>query len=263
VIPVDLNCAASGPDDAPVLLLSGSLGTTLDMWDPQVPALSASHRVIRFEHRGHGGSPVPTGPYTIEELGRDVVTMLDRLNLSRVSYCGLSIGGMVGQWLAINAPERIDRLILLCTAPYLPPAAAWHERAAAVREAGTPEVVADAVIGRWFTADYAASHHDVVARYRAMISGIDPEGYAGCCEAIAGMDLRAGLPGVTAPTLVVSARQDPSIPPEHGEAIAAAIPGARIEILDPGAHLASVERADAVTALIAEHLDGAQPGAGP
>ena len=260
MIPVDLNCSISGPDDAPVLLLGGSLGTTLDMWEPQVPALSATHRVIRFEHRGHGGSPVPTGPYTIDELGRDILTMLDRLNLPRVSYCGLSIGGMVGQWLAVNAPERIDRLILLCTAPYLPPASAWHERAAAVREAGTPEVVADAVLGRWFTPGYARSHHDIVARYRAMISGIDPEGYAGCCEAIAGMDLRAGLPGVTAPTLVVAARQDPSIPPEHGEAIAAAIPGARIEILDPGAHLVSVERADAVTALIAEHLAGARAG---
>jgi 3-oxoadipate enol-lactonase len=254
VIPVDLNCASSGSGDAPVLLLGGSLGTTLDMWDPQVPALSATRRVIRFEHRGHGGSPVPTGPYTIDELGADVLTLLDRLDLPRVSYCGLSIGGMVGQWLAINAPERIDRLILLCTSAYLPPAEGWHARAAAVREAGTPEVVADAVLGRWFTPAFAASHPEVVARYRAMISGIDPEGYAGCCEAIAALDLRGGLSGITAPTLVVAGRQDPSIPPEHGEAIAAAIPGARIEILDPGAHLASVERAEAVTALIAEHL---------
>jgi 3-oxoadipate enol-lactonase len=261
VIPVDLNCSISGPDNAPVLLLGGSLGTTLDMWDPQVPALSAAHRVIRFEYRGHGGSPVPTGPYTIDELGQDVVTMLDRLGLSRVSYCGLSIGGMVGQWLAINAPERLDKLILLCTAPHLPPASAWRERAAAVREAGTPEVVADAVLGRWFTPAYASSHPEVVTRYRAMICGVDPEGYAGCCEAIAEMDLRGGLPGVTTPTLVVAALQDPSIPPEHGEAIAAAIPGARMEILDPGAHLASVERADVVTALIAEHLDGPRSGA--
>jgi 3-oxoadipate enol-lactonase len=262
VIPVDLNCASAGPEDAPVLLLGGSLGTTLDMWDPQVPELSRTHRVIRFEHRGHGGSPVPNGPYTIDELGADVVTMLDRLGLARISYCGLSIGGMVGQWLAINAPERIDRLILLCTAPHLPPASSWLERAAAVREAGTPEVVADAVLGRWFTPEYAASHPDIVARYRAMISSIDPEGYAGCCEAIAGMDLRAGLASITAPTLVIAGRQDPSIPPEHGEAIAAAVPGARFELLDPGAHLASVERADAVTPLIAEHLAAAGAGAG-
>ena len=197
MIPVDLNCSASGPDDAPVLLLGGSLGTTLEMWDPQVPELSATHRVIRFDHRGHGGSPVPTGPYTIGDLGADVVTMIDRLDLARVSYCGLSIGGMVGQWLAINAPERIDRLILICTSAYLPPSESWHERAAAVRAAGTPGVVADAVLGRWFTPAYAASHPDIVARYRAMIAGIDAEGYAGCCEAIAGMDLRGGLPGIT------------------------------------------------------------------
>ena len=117
-------------------------------------------------------------------------------------------------------------------------------------------MVADAVVGRWFTPAYAASHPEIVARYRAMIAGIDPEGYAGCCEAIAGMDLRSSLPGIVAPTLVVAGRQDPSIPPEHGEAIAAAVPGARIEILDPGAHLASVERAAAVTSLIAGHLAG-------
>ncbi len=261
MIPVDLNCAASGADDAPVLLMGGSLGTTLDMWDPQVPALSATHRVIRFEHRGHGGSPVPTGPYTMDDLGTDVLTMLDRLDLPRVSYCGLSIGGMVGQWLAINAPERIHRLILLCTASYLPPASAWHERAAAVREADTTEVVADAVLGRWFTPAFAASHPDIVSRYRDTICGIDAEGYASCCEAIAGMDLRSGLAAIAAPTLVVAGRQDPSIPPEHGEAIAAAVPGARVEVLDPAAHLASVERADAVTALISEHLAGMSTGA--
>ncbi|HEY1569141.1 MAG TPA: 3-oxoadipate enol-lactonase [Solirubrobacteraceae bacterium] len=261
MIPVDLNCSASGPDDAPVLLLGGSLGTTLDMWEPQLPALAQSRRVIRFEHRGHGGSPVPTGPYSIDEMGADVLTMLDRLDLPRVSYCGLSIGGMVGQWLAVNAPERIDRLVLLCTSAFVPPPEGWHQRAATVREAGTPEVVADAVLARWFTPAYATSHHDIVARYRAMIAGVDPEGYASCCEAIAAMDLRSGLPGITAPTLVVAGRQDPSIPPDHGEAIAAAIPGARLEILDPAAHLASVERADAVNALITAHLDGAGVGA--
>jgi 3-oxoadipate enol-lactonase len=254
MIPVDLNCSAGGPDDAPVLLLGGSLGTTLDMWEPQVPALSQRHRVIRFEHRGHGGSPVPNGPYTMDDLGQDVLTLIDRLGLERVSYCGLSIGGMVGQWLAINAPDRIDRLILICTSAYLPPAEGWRDRAAAVRGAGTPEVIADAVLGRWFTPPFAAANPELVARYRRMISSISAEGYAGCCEAIATMDLRTGLPGITAPTLVIGGRQDPSIPPEHGEAIAAAIPGARCEVLDPAAHLASVERAECVTALIADHL---------
>jgi len=259
--PVALHAEIAGPDDAPPLLMGGSLGTTLAMWDPQVAELSVRHRLVRFDHRGHGGSPVPDGPYTIAQLGQDVLALMDRLGLARAAYCGLSIGGMVGQWLAINAPERIDRLVLICTSAYLPPAEGWHERAAAVRAAGTPEVVADAVLARWFTPGYAEGHPEVVARYRAMIASSPADGYAGCCEAIAAMDLRDGLPGITAATLVIAGRQDPSIPPEHGARIADAVPGARLEVLDPGAHLASVERADAVTPLIADHLAtlGAMP----
>lgn len=261
MIPVDLNCDARGPSDAPVLLLGGSLGTTLAMWEPQLPQLAADRRVIRFEHRGHGGSPVPTGPYSIDALGEDVLAMMDRLGVRRAAYCGLSIGGMVGQWLAINAPDRIERLILICTSAYLGPEAGYQDRAAVVREAGTPAVVADAVLARWFTPPWAQRHPSVVARYREMIASIDPEGYAGCCVAIAAMDLRNGLGAIAAPTLVIAGRQDPAIGPEHGQAIAEAVPGARLEVLDPGAHLASVERADEVTALIAGHLGatGATP----
>ena len=137
--------------------MGGSLGTTMAMWEPQLPGLAATHRVLRFEHRGHGGSPVPNGPYSIDALGQDVLAMMDRLGLQRASYCGLSIGGMVGQWLAINAPERIEQLILICTSAYLPPAEGWHDRAATVRAAGTPEAVADAVLTRWFTPSFAES----------------------------------------------------------------------------------------------------------
>lgn len=237
------------------LVLGGSLGTTLSMWEPQIAMLSQSVRTVAFDHRGHGGSPVPSGPYTIADLGSDVLALLDRLGIERASYCGLSIGGMVGQWLAINAPRRIDKLILICTAAYLPPASAWTERAAAVREAGSPEVVADAVIGRWFTPPFAAANPELIARYRAMIAATPGDGYAACCEAIATLDLRPGLPGVSSPTLVIGGAQDPSIPPEHGRAIAAAIPGARFELLDPAAHLASVERAPEVTHLIEDHLE--------
>jgi 3-oxoadipate enol-lactonase len=244
-----------GGGQGPVLMLEGSLGTSLAMWEPQRRALAQRARLIAVDHRGHGGSPVPEGPYAIADLGGDVLALMDRLGVDRASWCGLSIGGMVGQWLAINAPERIERLILICTSAYLPPAESWHERAAAVRAAGSPEPIADTVIGRWFTEDFAAAHPDVVARHRALIVATPAEGYAGCCEAIAGMDLRAGLADLTAPTLVIAARQDPSIPPEHGERIAAAVPGARLEILDPGAHLANVERAPEVSALIADHLN--------
>jgi 3-oxoadipate enol-lactonase len=249
-----VNYEAGGRSDLPPLVLGGSLGTTMAMWDPQWSALAGAARLIRFDHRGHGGSPVPPGPYEMADLGRDVLALLDRLELERASYCGLSIGGMVGQWLAVNAPERIDRLVLLCTAPHLPPASAWHERARAVLEAGSAEIVAEAVIGRWFTAPWAEAHPELVARHRATIVATPAAGYAACCEAIAGYDVRSGLPAVTAPTLVVAGAQDPSIPPEHGRAIADAVPGARFELLDPAAHLASVERADDVTALIAEHL---------
>jgi 3-oxoadipate enol-lactonase len=252
---VDLAHRIEGSEDAPVLLLGGSLGTTLEMWAPQVAGLGDSLRTISFDHRGHGRSPVPDGPYEIADLGRDVLALMDRLGIGRASFCGLSIGGMVGLWLAINAPERIERLILISSAAYLPEAAsAYGERAAAVRAAGTADVVADAVIARWFTPSWAAANPDTVARHRAMIAGTAAEGYAGCCDAIAALDERDGLRSITAPTLVISGAHDPAIPAEHGRAIADAVPGARWELLDPAAHLASVERAAAVNALITEHL---------
>jgi 3-oxoadipate enol-lactonase len=254
VTAVALHHAIDGPADAPVLLLGGSLGTTLEMWEPQVHPLSQSWRIVRFDHRGHGASPAPTGPYTIAELGADVLALMDRLGIERAAYAGLSIGGMVGQWLAVSAPERLSALVVLCSAAHLPPPEPWRQRAAAVRAAGSPEVVADAVIARWFTPSWAQAHLGQVARYRGMIAATSAEGYAACCEAIAGLDVRAGLPGVRVPTLVIGGAQDPAIPVEHSAAIAAAIPGARFEVLDPAAHLASVERAEDVTRLIDHHL---------
>lgn len=253
---VELYHEQAGPADGPALLLGGSLGTHLGMWDPQTATLSGRRRVIRFDHRGHGQSPAPPGPYSIADLGADTLGLMDRLEIARADYCGLSIGGMVGQWLAVNAPERIERVILLCTSAHLAPPDPWLERAAAVRQAGTPGVIADVVVGRWFTAAYAEAHPDVVARHRQMIIDTPAEGYAACCEAIAGLDVRDGLRAIQAPTLIIGGAQDPAIPAEHSERIAAAIPGARLEILDPGAHLVSVERAPTVNELIAEHLDG-------
>lgn len=254
-IVADLAHRIEGLENGRVLLLGGSLGTTLEMWDPQVEGLHDSLRIVRFDHRGHGRSPIPDGPYEIGDLGRDVLALLDRLGIQRASYCGLSIGGMVGQWLAINAPERIERLILICTAAHLPEAASvYGQRAAAVRAAGTAEIVADAVIARWFTTSWAAANPDIVARHRAMIAATPAEGYAGCCDAITRLDERGGLGAITAPTLVIAGAQDQAIPAERGRAIAEAVPGARLELLDPGAHLASVERSAAVTALVAGHL---------
>jgi 3-oxoadipate enol-lactonase len=252
---VALNYRVEGPPDGPPLLLGGSLGTNLSMWEPQLPALAADRRVIAFDQRGHGGSPAPTGPYSLDDLGGDVVALLDSLQVERADYAGLSIGGMIGLWLAINAPERVGRLVIMCSSAHVD-GAAFRERAATVLAAGSPAVVAVAVVARWFTEPFARDHPDLIERMRAMISATPAAGYAGCCEAIAAMDLRGGLTSIGAPALVIGAGQDPSLPAaEHSAVIAAAIPGARYEIVEPAAHIASIERAETVNALIIDHLD--------
>ncbi|MEA2307647.1 MAG: 3-oxoadipate enol-lactonase [Solirubrobacteraceae bacterium] len=250
---VAVHHVADGPADAPVLLLSGSLGSTLAMWEPQLRALTDRFRVVRYDHRGHGGSPVPPGPYDIADLASDALALLDRLGVQRAHVCGLSLGGMVGQWLAIHAPGRVDRLAVLCSSARLGPESGYAERAALVRAEGT-RAIAEAVVGRWLTPAYATAHPEVVGELRAMVAATPPEGYAACCEALAHMDLEPGLGRVRAPTLVVAGAQDPSLPAAHGEAIAARIPGARFALLDPAAHLASLERAEAVNELLLDHL---------
>jgi len=249
---IDVSYDITGPDDEPVLVLSNSLGSTGAMWDPQVPTLARRLRVVRYEHRGHGGSPVPPGPYSLDDLGADALALLDRLGLEHVHWCGLSLGGMVGMWLAINAPERIDRLVLCCTSARLGPPEMWAQRAETVRAEGV-EAVADAGIGRWLTEDFIAREPEKTAAVRAMLVATPDEGYAGCCAAIEHMDLIPELGAVRAPTLVIAVRQDPATPPEHGERIGAGIPGARLELVD-AAHLATIEQPVVMTDLIAEHL---------
>lgn len=237
-----------------MVLLGASLGTNLTMWEPQVRALSHTHRVVTFDHRGHGGSPVPPTPYAISDLGGDVITLMDHLGIARAAYVGLSIGGMAGIWLGANAAERLERLVLICTSAYAPPASRWLDRAASVRAAGSTEVIADAVVERWFTPGFAAERPDIIARHRAMIAATNPEGYSGCCEAIAAMDLRPELAGIAVPTLVISGLEDQALPPEHQRLIAEAIPGARLESVEDAAHIASAEQPDTVNRLIGEHL---------
>jgi 3-oxoadipate enol-lactonase len=248
-----LHYDVTGPAGAPVLVLGGSLGTTVRMWEPLLDQLGDRYRVVRYDHRGHGGSAGPPGPYTMEDLGQDVLGLLDALDLDQVLYCGLSLGGMVGMWLAAHAPHRVRRLALLCTAAYLPPAEGWLTRAAQVRAAGTGSI-AELIVARWFTAPFLTAHPDTVAAYRAMLTDIPPEGYAGCCEAIAKMDLRAALPRIAAPTLVLAGRADPATPPLFGEEIAAAVPGARFTVVDGAAHLAAVEQPEAVGLHLVNHL---------
>jgi 3-oxoadipate enol-lactonase len=239
--------------DGRVLLMGGSLGTTLRMWDGQLP-LTERLRLIRYDHRGHGGSPVPPPPYEIADLGRDVLVLMDALGLERASYCGLSIGGMVGIWLGVHAPERIDRLVLICTAAHLPPPEFWQQRAAAVLEGRSTAVIADAVVERWLTPDFATAHSELCADLRAMVAGTDAVGYAASCGAIERMDQREELGKVTAPTLVISGRDDPATPADQQRLIAERIAGARHEIVAPAAHLAAVQQPEAVNRLILEHL---------
>jgi 3-oxoadipate enol-lactonase len=255
---VALDHAFDGPEDAPVLVLANSVGSRPAMWDAQVPALAQRFRVLRYDHRGHGASPVPPGPYAMDDLGADVLALLDALELDQVAFCGLSMGGMVGMWVASEAPERIGRLALCCTSARLGPPELWTDRAAAVRAGGMASIV-EGVVDRWLTPGFAAAHPDVRARLEAMFVSNPPEGYARCCEAIAAMDLFERLGRIAAPTLVLSAEQDPATPPEHGDAIAAAIPGARHVVLPDAAHLAPVERPEAVTAAVLEHLGPEAP----
>ena len=242
-----------GADDAPPVVLSNSLGSTSDMWDPQIPALAARFRVILYEHRGHDGAPVPAGPYALDDIGGDVVALLDRLGIERAHFCGLSLGGMTGMWLALNAPERVDRLVLLCTSAMLANDHDWPLRARTVREQGTG-AVAEAVVERWFTPAFARENPELAARMRAMVTDTAPEGYAGCCDAIGAMDLEDEIRAVQAPTLVIAGSEDPATPPRHARRIAERIPGARLELVD-AAHLANYERPDEVTALILSHLE--------
>jgi 3-oxoadipate enol-lactonase len=242
-----------GPDDAPVLVLSNSIGSTSAMWDPQIGPLSERFRVVRYETRGHAGAPVPGGPYALGQLGGDVIALLDRLDVERAHFAGLSLGGMTGMWLGVNAPERIDRLVLLCTSAMLARDVDWPGRARTVRAEGT-QAVAEGTVERWFTARFRQSNPEVTERWRATIAATPAEGYAGCAEAIGTMDLEDEIAAVRAPTLVIAGRHDPATPPPHGELIASRIPGARLEIVD-GAHLSNIECSDEVTALMLDHLE--------
>jgi 3-oxoadipate enol-lactonase/4-carboxymuconolactone decarboxylase len=251
---VELHHEVSGPADGPPVVLAGSLGSDLRMWDPQVPALvAAGFRVIRYDHRGHGGSPAPAGPYTLAELASDLVALLDRLDVRRVSLVGLSLGGMVGMWLAENAPARLDRLVLCCTSAALGPASMWRERAATARTAGMA-ALADAAVHRWVTPAFRTSEPVTTAWLREMVASHSGEGYASCCTAIETMDIEADLPSVTAPTLVIAGADDPATPPDHATRIASAIPNARLAVVPGAAHLGNVERPMEFTGLIIDHL---------
>jgi 3-oxoadipate enol-lactonase len=249
-VPVDH--LVSGRADGPVVVLSNSLGSTWAMWDSNVADWEQHFRVIRYDTRGHGRSPVPPGPYAVDDLADDVIALLDHLGAGRVHFVGLSLGGMTGMRLAARTPERIDRLVLLCTGARLGPPRQWIDRAATVRSQG-PQAIAAAVVQRWFTPNV-----DDKLRKEAedMVSSTSAEGYAACCELIADMDLRPDLPAITAPTLAIAGADDPATPPHHLEQIATTVPHGRLLVVPRAAHLAALERPDAITPAVTAHLLG-------
>lgn len=248
-----LNHRFDGPADAPVLILGPSLGTELGMWDAQIPELSRHHRVLRYDLRGHGTShPVP-GTSSIGDLVGDVLTLADSYGVKQFAYAGVSLGGAVGLWMGARHPERLTALIACCTSARFGEPQAWRDRAATVRAQGMRQL-ADTVIQRWFTPEYVEREPAAVQRILDMLHRCPPEGYAGCCDALAHYDLRAELGRITVPTLVIGAERDPSTPLEHARELAAGIPHARLVEVADAAHLANIQQADVVTSAMLAHL---------
>ena len=248
-----LGFSVYGDAGAPALLLGNSLGTTSQMWSAQIPELARHFYVIAFDHRGHGKSEAPVQPWEIGDLGGDVVALLDRLGVDCASYAGVSLGGMVGLWIAANAPARLDRLLVICTSAHLAAPDYWRERASKVRASGIAAIV-DPVVERWFTPAFARRLPSVVRDYKESMAQLAPDGYAACCEVVGRLDLRQDLARIATPTMVVAGADDQAIPPEHGAAIAKGIAGASFVTVADAAHLANVEQPSVITQLMLDHL---------
>jgi 3-oxoadipate enol-lactonase len=235
-----ISVEVEGRADAPVLMLSNSLGTTLAMWDDQVKPFTDVFRLVRYDRRGHGKSGCPPGPYTMERLGRDVLAILDALGIAKTNWCGLSMGGMVGMWLGANAPERIGKLVLSNTSAYFADKALWNDRIRMVREKGLAGIVG-ANMERWFTKDFRERAPEKIARMAEMFTATPLEGYVACGEAVRDMDHRELIRNIKAPTLVIAGRYDPATNVEAGELIRSRIPGAALTVID-AAHISNVEQ---------------------
>jgi len=235
-----IHAEVEGPDSAPVLMLSNSLGTNLHMWDEQVGPFTRHFRLVRYDRRGHGKSGVPKGPYSMARFGRDVLAVLDGLGIQKINWCGLSMGGMVGQWLGANAANRIDKLILSNTACYYPDKTVWNDRLKMVREKGLAAIV-DTNMERWFTKEFRERAPQTIAKMREMFVATKVEGFIACGEAVRDMDHRPLLAKINAPTLVIAGKYDPATPLEGNEFICQHIPGADIAVLE-AAHIANVEQ---------------------
>lgn len=256
VLPNGLYIDVSGLADGPVVVLVNSLATSMGMWDAQLAALQRSFRVVRYDHPGHGASAVLTGPYSLPELGADLLSILDLLQIPSASICGLSLGGMVAMWVAAHAPARVDNLVLCCTTASFP-AGRWEERMAQVRRAGT-SAVAESMLSRWFTPQFHEEEPEQIARFTEMIETTADEGYLGCCAAMEGMDLRRILRQIAAPTLIIAGSHDVSSTPSTAEETAASIRAggapASVTVIEGAAHLANVEKPAIFTRAVINHL---------
>lgn len=239
-----------GPEDAPAVMLCNSLASDMTMWDSQLPELAGRYRVLRYDRRGHGRTEASPPPYSIERLAGDALALLNLLRLERVHFVGLSLGGMVGQYLGRHRPDRLRSLTLAATSPHMPPPEMWQERVAIARNAGITDLV-DLTLERWFTAGFRDRHGDRVDRVRRMIQGTSVDGYAGCCLAIAEMDQRADVGGIRTPTLIIVGREDPATPVSVSEFMHGTIEGSELAVIEDAAHLVNIEQPDAFnTALL-------------
>ena len=235
-----INVEVEGSANAPALILSNSLGTDLHMWDDQAPALASQFRLIRYDRRGHGKSGAPKGPYTMERLGRDVLAIANGLGVKKFNWCGLSMGGMVGQWLGANAPDRVEKLILSNTHYFYSDKAPWHERMKFAEDNGLA-ALAPMQMERWFTKGFRERSPQAIGKVAKMFSETPVEGFLGCCASVRDMDFRQSTPTITAPTLVIVGSQDPATPPAAGEDIHKMIKGSKLVAID-AAHLSNVEQ---------------------
>jgi 3-oxoadipate enol-lactonase len=245
---IEIHYVLEGPSGAPVVTLSHSLATHLGMWEPQVAALASRYRLLRYDTRGHGSTEVSPGPYTLEQLARDALALLDALGIERTHWLGLSMGGMIGQVLALHAPERLRSLILADTTSRIPAEAKplWEERIRTAETRGMEPLV-EPTLGRWFTPGFRQRRPEVVARVAAMIRGTDPRGYVGCCHAIAALDLTDRLGAVRLPTLVIVGAEDQGTPVAAAETIHRAIAGSELRVIPDAAHLANLEQPEVFT----------------
>jgi 3-oxoadipate enol-lactonase len=249
---VRLHYQLDGDERLPVLVLSNSLGTNLDIWNPQVADFTRLFRVLRYDTRGHGLSSVPRGPYDIAQLGTDVIHLMDHLGIGRASFCGLSMGGITGMWLALAHPARIDRLVLCNTAAYIGPPENWTNRAATVERDGVTSI-APAVVDKWLTPEFAAQNPDLVTYLQTMLGATSAPGYSANCLAVRDADLRDEIRRIACPTLVISGSKDLPTPPRDGAYLAQTIPAARYTELE-AAHISNVEQSRAFSQAVLEFM---------